>query len=59
MKEKLAKLIDVKFIVTLVMVIVFAYMTVAGKSVTDQFGSLLMMILSFYFGIQVAKKAGE
>jgi len=59
MKEKLAKLIDVKSIVTLIMVIVFAVMTLIGKSVTEQFTTLLMMILSFYFGTQTAKKVGE
>lgn len=60
MKEKLAKLINVKSIVTLVLIIVFAYLSVAGKEVSDQFSQVLMMVLSFFFGTQATKtKGGE
>lgn len=53
MKEKLAKLIDVKSIVTLLLTAVVAYQTVTGKfDVRD----IYLMIIAFYFGTQAEKK---
>ena len=55
MKEKLAKLIDVKSIVTLLLTAVVAYQTVTGKfDVKD----IYLMIIAFYFGTQSEKKKG-
>ena len=55
MKEKFAKLIDVKSIVTLLLTAVVAYQTVAGKfDVRD----IYLMIIAFYFGTQSEKKKG-
>jgi hypothetical protein len=59
MKEKLAKLINVKSIVTIVLTIVFAYLSVCEKNVPDQFMTVFVMIISFYFGMQVEKKNKE
>lgn len=54
MKEKLAKLIDVKSIVTLVLTGVFC--TLAFKGVIPQeLNSIYLMVISFYFGTQVTK----
>ena len=55
MKEKFAKLIDVKSIVTLLLTAVVAYQTVTGKfDVRD----IYLMIIAFYFGTQSEKKKG-
>lgn len=56
MKEKLSKLIDVKSIVTLVLTGVFSYLSIAGVISGEQFLTIFTVIISFYFGTQVAKK---
>lgn len=56
MKEKLAKLIDVKSIVTIILTAMFAYLSVQGKVSADQVITIYTMIISFYFGIQSTKK---
>ena len=58
MKEKLAKLIDVKSIMTLVLTGGFIGLTCAGEIPGDQYLSVFIMIVGFYFGTQ-AKKSGK
>jgi len=57
MKERLAKLIDVKSIVTLILCGVFSYLATVGKLDAGQFLTVFTVIISFYFGSQVQKKA--
>ena len=52
MKEKLAKLLHVKSIVTLVLTGVFAYLAVIGEVGADLFLTVYAVIISFYFGTQ-------
>ena len=53
MKEKIAKLIDVKSIVTLLLTGVVAYLAIVGKfDIKD----IYLMIIAFYFGTQHQKK---
>lgn len=59
MKEKLAKLINVKSIVTLILCAVFAYLSIVGQVKAEQFLTIFTVIISFYFGVQSAKKDGE
>ncbi len=59
MKNKLAKLIDVKSIVTLVMTAVFAVQTLKGNVSPDQFLTVFTTVIAFYFGTQHAKKEEE
>lgn len=59
MKEKLAKLINVKSIVTVIMTAVFAYLSVAGKLSAQEFIGIFTMVMAFYFGTQHEKKSGE
>ena len=59
MKETLAKLINVKSIITIVLCGVFAYLSVAGKVSAQQFLTIFTVIISFYFGSQVEKKRQE
>lgn len=56
MKEKLAKLVNVKSIVTLILCGVFAYLSVIGQIMPDQFLTIFTVIISFYFGVQHEKK---
>ena len=55
---KIAKLIDVKSIVTLVLTVAFVYLSIRG-SVTTEFLSIYTMIMGFYFGTQSKKKEIE
>ena len=55
MKEKFAKLIDVKSIVTIALTAVFAYLAAAGKVQVDQFLTVFTVIIAFYFGTQAQK----
>ena len=57
MKEKLAKLIDVKSIVTLVLSVVFSYLAISKVISGTEFLSVFVMIVSFYFGTQTTKAA--
>lgn len=61
MVNKLAKLIDVKSIVTIILTVIFSYLVVTGVVSAEQFITIFTVVISFYFGTQVAKKseAGE
>ena len=53
MKEKLAKLIDVKSIVTMALTAVVMYLAIIGKM---EIREIYLMIIAFYFGTQTEKK---
>ena len=53
MKEKFAKLIDVKSIVTMTLTLVVAYLAIIGKM---EIRDIYLMIIAFYFGTQSEKK---
>ena len=55
MKEKFAKLINVKSIITIVLCGVCAYLSIMGEIAAEQFLTIFTMIISFYFGIQSEK----
>ena len=59
MKNKLAKLIDVKSIVTLIMTIVFACLSAKGTVTSDQFITIFTTVIAFYFGTQYQKNSKE
>ena len=56
MKEKLAKLINVKSIITIMLSIVFSYLSISGDIQPDQFISIFTVVISFYFGVVSEKK---
>lgn len=56
MKEKLAKLLSVKSLVTLILTSVFAYLSVIGAISGNDFLTIFVVIISFYFGTQAEKK---
>lgn len=55
MKERLMKLLTVKSIVTIILTLVFAYMTVMGVIDSSQFLTVFTVVVSFYFGTQAEK----
>lgn len=57
LKKRLANLLAVKSIVTIVLTAVFAYMTVMGKVSAEQFLTVFTVVIAFYFGTQTEKKA--
>lgn len=61
-KEKLAKLIDVKSIVTLILTIVFATLALTNVITGQEFQTIFTVVIGFYFGTQATKtqtKEGE
>lgn len=56
MKERLAKLISVKSIVTIVLTALFVYLAVTGSVTGEQFIVIFTTIIAFYFGTQTEKK---
>ena len=57
--DRLAKLIDVKTIVTFAITAVFAYLAVKRKIPADKVYETFLMIIAFYFGTQHKKKEKE
>lgn len=55
-KQKLAKLIDVKSVISLSLTGVFCYLSIAGIITADLFTPIFMTIIGFYFGTQYQKK---
>ena len=56
MKEKLAKLINVKSLVTLILTIVVAVLTLKGNFDIKE---IYLMIIAFYFGTQLKENKNE
>lgn len=49
-KQKIAKLIDVKSIMTLMLTAVFGILSLRGDIDSDQFLTIFAVIVSFFFG---------
>ena len=58
-KEKLAKFIDVKSVVTLLLTGVFSYLSIIGKISGQEFMTVFTVVIAFYFGTQAQKNATE
>ena len=56
MKARLAKLIDVKSLVTLALTIVFCVLSIIG-AVPTEFLTIYTVVIGFYFGTQAQKNA--
>ena len=59
LKKRLANLLTVKSIVTIVLTVVFAWLAVNGRVSTDQFLTVFTVVIAFYFGTQVEKRVQE
>ena len=53
-KKRMANLVSVKSIVTIVLTVVFAYMAVTER-ITQDFMTIYAVIIAFYFGTQSQK----
>lgn len=56
MKERLAKLIDVKSIISLALTFVFCYLAIVGIIAAELFIPIFTTVIAFYFGTQYQKK---
>lgn len=56
MKERLAKLLSIKSIITILTTLVFCYLSLIGIIAPEIFMTVFTMIVSFYFGVQSEKK---
>lgn len=54
--NRILKLLCVKSIVTIILTVVFAYLSVMGAVSTDQFLTVFTVVIAFYFGTQAQKK---
>lgn len=57
-KDKLAKLIDVKTLVTFALTAAFVYLSVIEKIQPEIFMTIYTMVIGFYFGSNVEKHKG-
>lgn len=58
MKQRLEKLLTVKSVVTILLTLVFGYLSVTGKVSDQEFLTVFTVVISFYFGTQYEKQAG-
>ena len=56
-KEKLAALLNVKSVVTLVLTGVFAWLSINGTITGQEFQTVFSVVIAFYFGTQYQKRA--
>ena len=59
LKKRLANLLAVKSIVTLLLTAAFVYLSVTGCVTTEQFLTVFTVVIAFYFGTQAEKKAQQ
>ena len=57
-KKRLASLLSVKSLVTLALTVTFCVLTVMGQ-VTQEFNTVYLMVIAFYFGTQNGKTQEE
>lgn len=55
--KRLANLLTVKSIVTMILTLVFAYLSVVRLVSADQFLTVFTVVIGFYFGTQAEKNA--
>lgn len=55
-KEKLAKLINVKTIITILLTCVFCFLCVTGVIGPELFMTVFTVVIGFYFGNQATEK---
>ena len=59
MRAKLIKLLDVKSIVTIILLGVFCYLAIIQVITAERFYTIFLMVISFYFGTQTIKNTPE
>lgn len=58
MKDRIAKLINVKSIMSLALTAVFCMLALRGDIVPENYERIFTMVVSFFFGYQLNKKEG-
>lgn len=58
-KDKFAKLVDVKSIVTITLTFVFCYLSIRKYVTPDQFLTIYSVVVSFFFGVKVGQDSGQ
>lgn len=56
MKERFAKLINIKSIVTLLLTVVFCYLSIVQVIPPEIFMTVFTVVIAFYFGTQAKKE---
>ena len=59
LEQRLTNLLTVKSIVTIVLTMVFACLSISERVTTDQFLTVFTVVIAFYFGTQAEKRAQE
>ena len=59
LQKRLGNLLAVKSIVTIVLTVVFAYLTCTGGVTAEQFLTVFTVVIAFYFGTQAEKRSQE
>ena len=59
LKKRLSNLLTVKSIVTILLTMVFSFLSVRGRVTTDQFLTVFTVVIAFYFGTQTEKRTQE
>ncbi len=57
-REQLARLIDVKSIITIMTIGCLCFLAVKGNEIDERFLQIVTAIVTFYFGYQNGKKNG-
>lgn len=58
-KEQIAKLIDVKSLMTFALIGTLCYMQITGKPIDQQFMTIVTAVTTFYFSYQVKKNSND
>ena len=56
MKERVTKLLTIKSIVTILLTLVFCYLSVIGSITPQLFMTIFVVVIGFYFGTQAKKE---
>ena len=56
MKERLAKLISIKSIVTILLTLVFCVLSIIGVIPAELFMTIYVVVIGLYFGTQATKE---
>jgi len=54
--KKLANLLSIKSLVTLILTVIFAYLAIIGTVTGEQFLTVFSVVIAFYFGTQAVKE---
>ena len=59
LQKRLAKLLTIKSMVTLILTVVFACLTCGGRVSAEEFLTVFTVVIAFYFGTQAEKSANK